>query len=105
MKFQNRRIVSPNCGACQLRIVQEITSWNEVAGAESAKPWLAMNSNKPWRRGLRHSHPPNCGGCQLILPLASSGYLMGLAHTSHYYPYGLMANETTGWDIYGYDDF
>jgi hypothetical protein len=30
-----------------IRIVQEITSWNEVevAGAESAKPRLTMNSN------------------------------------------------------------
>jgi len=42
----------------ELRIVQEITSWNEVAGAESAKPRLTMNSNQPWRRRLRHSHPP-----------------------------------------------
>jgi len=30
----------------------------EVAGAESAKPRLTMNSNQPWRRRLRHSHPP-----------------------------------------------
>jgi hypothetical protein len=39
-------------------IFPEITSWNEVAGAESAKPRLTMNSNQPWRRRLRHSHPP-----------------------------------------------
>jgi hypothetical protein len=43
----------------EIRIVQEITSWNEVAGAESAKPRLAMTSNQPWRRRLRHSHPPS----------------------------------------------
>jgi len=38
--------------------------------------------------------------------LANGGqvmYYMGLAHTTQYYLYGLMVNETTGWDIYGYD--
>jgi hypothetical protein len=49
-----------NVPGIEVRIVQEITSWNEVAGAESAKPRLTMNSNQPWRRRLRHSHPPAC---------------------------------------------
>jgi|GEM_PF-1838380 len=30
------------------------------------------------------------------------GYKMGLAHTTHYYLYGLLVNEQTGWDVYGY---
>lgn len=38
-----------------------------------------------------------------IAALGYPGYLMGLAHTSHYYLYGLMVDEATGWDIYGYD--
>jgi len=37
------------CAVAAVRIVQEITSWTEVemAGAESAKPRLTMNSNQP----------------------------------------------------------
>ena len=32
-------------------------------------------------------------------------YLMGLCHVTHYYHYGLMVDEATGWDIYGYEQF
>ena len=37
--------------------------------------------------------------------MGALGYLMGLCHVTHYYHYGLMVDETTGWDIYGYDNF
>lgn len=40
-----------------------------------------------------------------VAALGYPGYLMAKAHTSHYYLYGLMVDEATGWDIYGYDDF
>ena len=33
--------------------------------------------------------------------MGSAHPLMGLAHTTPYYQYGLMVNETSGWDIYG----
>jgi hypothetical protein len=51
-----------------IRIVQELTSWNEVAGAESAQPRLTMNSDQPWRRRLRTPDPgaENSGSPQIL---------------------------------------
>lgn len=37
--------------------------------------------------------------------LGNLAYLMGLCHVTHYYHYGLMVAEATGWDIYGYENF
>jgi len=64
-QFGLRRLVA----AFQFSVAQALSkrcrmlgeSWREgeVAGAESAKFRLTMNSNQPWRRRLRHSHPPS----------------------------------------------
>ena len=35
--------------------------------------------------------------------LGHAGYQMGLAQVTLYYQYGLMVDEGTGWDIYGYE--
>ncbi len=43
------------------------------------------------------------GWLSVLGSLGGIGYQMGLAHTTHYYQYGLMVNESTGWDIYGYE--
>ena len=42
------------------------------------------------------------GWFSIAASLGLAGYNMGLAHTTTYYHYGLMVNETTGWDIHGY---
>jgi len=43
------------------------------------------------------------GIASIIFDLGSIGYTMGLAHTTLYYQYGVFVDETTGWDIYGYE--
>lgn len=43
------------------------------------------------------------GVLSIIYDLGSVGYIMGLAHTTLYYQYGVFTDEATGWDIYGYD--
>jgi len=42
------------------------------------------------------------GWFSIAASLGRAGYHMGLAHTTLYYQYGLMVNESTGWDIHGY---
>ncbi|KLU03234.1 Phospholipase A1 [Rhodopirellula islandica] len=39
----------------------------------------------------------------IFLNMGKLGYKMGIAHTTLYYQYGLMFDENTGWDIYGYE--
>lgn len=46
---------------------------------------------------------PGAGWVNIASELGKSGYYMGLCHKTLYYQYGLMVDETTGWDIYGYD--
>lgn len=41
----------------------------------------------------------------VLINLGVLGYKMGLCHITKYYHYGLMFDENTGWDIYGYEDF
>jgi hypothetical protein len=45
------------------------------------------------------------GWLSVFTSLGATGVLMGKCHTTYYYHYGLMVDETTGWDIYGYDNF
>ncbi len=43
------------------------------------------------------------GWLSIAASLGRAGYTMGLAHMTVYYHYGLMVDETTGWNIHGYD--
>jgi hypothetical protein len=41
----------------------------------------------------------------VLSSLGEIGILMGKAHKMYYLQYGLMVDESTGWDIYGYTNF
>ncbi len=45
---------------------------------------------------------PGAGWAGVAVNLGAALYYMGLSHTAVYYQYGMMVNEDTGWDIYGY---
>ncbi|WP_146405989.1 lipase family protein [Allorhodopirellula heiligendammensis] len=46
---------------------------------------------------------PGAGWVNVASELGASAYYMGLSHTTLYYQHGLMVDESTGWDIHGYD--